>query len=61
MLLARVIGVLLSLGIGASLVLWILTEQPHYRTWAWNLFRVAVVTVFIILALFALERVLIAV
>ena len=61
MLLARIIGTLLCLGIGASLILWMLTGQAHYRAWAWNLFRVGVVTVFIILALFALERILIAI
>ncbi|MCL2589692.1 MAG: hypothetical protein FWD67_02130 [Betaproteobacteria bacterium] len=61
MLLARIIGVLLCLGIGASLILWMLTGQSRYRAWAWNLLRVGVVAAFIILALFALERVLIAV
>ncbi|MCL2644976.1 MAG: hypothetical protein FWD51_05905 [Betaproteobacteria bacterium] len=60
MLLPRVIAVLLSLGIGASLVMWMLTGQSHYRTRAWNLFRVSVVVAFVILALFALERILIA-
>jgi len=61
MLLVRVIAVLLSLGIGASLILWILTGQSRYRAWAWNLFRVGVVAAFVILALFVLERVLMAV
>jgi hypothetical protein len=61
MLLARIVGALLCLGIGASLVLWMLTGQSHYRVWAWNLFRIGVVVVFVILALFALERILIAV
>jgi hypothetical protein len=61
MLLARVLGMLLFLGIGASLILWMLTGQSRYRVWAWNLFRVGVAAAFIILALFALERILIAV
>ncbi len=61
MFLARIIGMLLCLGIGASLVLWMLTGQSHYRTWAWNLFRVGVVVIFVILALFAFERILIAI
>jgi len=60
MFLARIMGVLLCLGIGASLVLWMLTGQSGYRTWAWNIFRVGVLAAFIILALFALERVLVA-
>lgn len=61
MLLARTVGMLVGLGIGASLVLWILTGQARYKTWAWNLFHIALVAAFIILALFALERLLIAV
>ncbi|MDR2925021.1 MAG: hypothetical protein LBU76_03600 [Azoarcus sp.] len=61
MLLARIVGVLLGLGIGASLVLWMLTGQTRYRAWAWNLFRAGLVAAFVILALFALERILIAV
>ncbi|MDR2209522.1 MAG: hypothetical protein LBE22_11190 [Azoarcus sp.] len=59
MLLLRITGLLLCLGIGASLILWMLTGQSHYRVWAWNLFRVGVAAVFIILALFALERILV--
>jgi hypothetical protein len=58
MFLARIIGTLLCLGIGVSLILWMLTGQTQYRTWAWNLFRVGVVAIFVILALFALERLL---
>jgi len=61
MLLARVIGMLLCLGIGASLILWMLTGQTQYRIWAWNLFRAGVVAIFVILALFAFERILIAI
>jgi len=58
MLLARVIGMLLCIGIGASLILWMLTGRSHYKLWAWKLFRAGVITAFAILALFALERVL---
>jgi len=58
MLLVRFMAVLLSLGIGASLILWMLTGQSRYRAWSWNLFCISMVAAFIILALFALERVL---
>lgn len=61
MILARIIGVLLCFGIGASLILWMLTGQPRYRLWAWNLFRIGMVAAFVILALFALERILVTV
>ncbi|MDR2881059.1 MAG: hypothetical protein LBV29_04085 [Azoarcus sp.] len=58
MLLARIMVVLLCLGIGVSLVQWMLTGQLHYRKRAWNFFRISVVAVFIVLTLFALERIL---
>ncbi|MCL1861686.1 MAG: hypothetical protein FWG52_09180 [Proteobacteria bacterium] len=60
MQLARIVGLLLCLGTGASLILWMLTGDSRYRAWAWNLFRVGVAAAFVILALFALERVLAA-
>jgi hypothetical protein len=55
---ARIVGLLLCLGIGASLIQWMLTGQPHYRARAWNLFRIGVAAAFTILALLALERIL---
>ncbi|MCL2160389.1 MAG: hypothetical protein FWH56_00660 [Betaproteobacteria bacterium] len=58
MLLARIVATLLLLGIGVSLIQWMLTGQSHYRVRAWNIFRISVVTAFVILALFALERIL---
>ena len=58
MLLARIVATLLFLGIGVSLIQWMLTGQSRYRARAWNLFRVGLVAAFVILALFALERIL---
>jgi len=58
MFLPRLVAILLSLGIAVSLIQWMLTGQPHYRTRAWNIFRVGLVVIFVILALFALERLL---
>jgi len=57
MLLARIVFVLLSLGIGVSLIQWMLTGQSHYRARAWHLFYGALAAAFIILALFAIERI----
>lgn len=57
MLVIRLFGVLALIGIGASLIAWMLTGNPRYRRWAWNFFRVAIVVVFVFLALLALERV----
>ncbi len=59
MLILRILGLLAVLGIGGSLVLWILTGDARYRVWAWKAFRVALVLILAILALFALERVMV--
>lgn len=57
MIVIRLFGVLALIGIGGSLIAWLLTGNPRYRRWAWNFFRVALVVVFVLLALLALERV----
>lgn len=59
MLILRLLALFVILGIGGSLVLWLLTGNPRYRQWAWKMFRVGVVVLCVILALFALERVLV--
>lgn len=58
MLILRIVGVLLALGVGGSLLLWLLTGNRRYRAWAWKIFRAALVVLFVILSLFAIERVL---
>lgn len=57
MIVIRLFGVLALIGIGGSLIAWMLTGNPRYRHWAWNFFRAALVVVFVFLALLALERV----
>ncbi|MDT3671381.1 MAG: hypothetical protein ROZ37_13760 [Aromatoleum sp.] len=57
MLVIRLFGVLALIGIGGSLIAWMLTGNPRYRVWAWNFFRAALIVVFVFLALLALERV----
>ncbi|NMF97855.1 hypothetical protein GPA27_10695 [Aromatoleum toluolicum] len=57
MLVVRLFAILAVIGVGASLVAWMLTGNPKYRLWAWNCFRVGIVVLFVFLALFALERV----
>ena len=44
--------------IGGSMILWSLTGNPRYKAWAWKAFRATVVVLFVLLALFAIERVL---
>lgn len=58
MLVLRVVGVLMVLGVAGAILLWLLTGNPRYRTWAWKLFRAGLVILFVFLSLFALERVL---
>ncbi|NMF87485.1 hypothetical protein [Aromatoleum petrolei] len=57
MLVIRLFAILAVIGIGGSLVAWLLTGNPRYRLWAWNCFRAGIVVLFVFLALFALERV----
>lgn len=57
MLVLRLFAVLAAIGIGASLVAWMLTGNRRYLHWAWVFFRTALVVLFVFLALFALERV----
>ncbi len=59
LLILRFLGLLAVLGIGGSLVLWMLTGDARYRAWAWKAFRIALVLILAILAMFALERVLV--
>lgn len=58
MLVLRLVILLTALGIGVSLVLWLLTGQSRYRRWAWVMFRLGLVFILVVLGLFALERVL---
>lgn len=58
MLIMRVLLLLAVLAIGGSVILWSLTGNPRYKTWAWKAFRVTVVVLFVFLALFAIERAL---
>lgn len=57
MLVLRVLGLLLVLGTAGAIVLWLFTGDRRYRQWAWKIFRVGLVVLFVFLSLFALERV----
>jgi len=58
MLILRLFALLAVLGIAGSILLWLVTGDPRFKAWAWRAFRIALVVLFVILALFALERVL---
>lgn len=58
MLIMRLAILFAVLGIGGSLLLWLVTGNPRYRSWAWKAFRIALVVLFVFFALLLLERVL---
>lgn len=55
---ARLFMLFVVLGIGGSLVLWLLTGKVVYRQRAWLCFRVGSVLLLFVLVLLALERLL---
>jgi len=59
MLVMRLLLLFAVLGIGGSVILWLLTGKPRFKAWAWKIFRIVVVLLLAILALFAVERVLV--
>lgn len=58
MLIMRFLLLFAVLAIGGSMILWLLTGNPRYKAWAWKAVRVTVVVLFVLMALFAVERVL---
>ncbi|MBS1207852.1 MAG: hypothetical protein H6R19_250 [Proteobacteria bacterium] len=56
MLILRALGLLLLVAIAVCAGLGLLSRQPHFFRWAWNLFRYGVVIALVFVALFALER-----
>lgn len=58
MIIVRIFALLALLGIGGSLVAWMLTGDPKYRRWAWVLLQAGVAILLILFLLFAIERVL---
>ncbi|MFT3757326.1 hypothetical protein [Thauera sp.] len=58
MLIMRLLLLFAVLGIGGSVILWLLTGNPRFKLWAWKAFRIVVVLLLAILAVFAVERVL---
>ncbi|MHB1375275.1 MAG: hypothetical protein ACYC5W_12610 [Thauera sp.] len=58
MLIMRLLLLLAVLGIGGSVILYSLTGNPRYKVWAWKALRATVVVMFVLLAVFAIERVL---
>ncbi|HRP76764.1 MAG TPA: hypothetical protein PK725_09545 [Rhodocyclaceae bacterium] len=58
MLFVRLFALLALIGVGGSLVAWMLTGNARYREWAWRFFQVGIATLLVFLVLFAIERVI---
>ena len=56
MLVLRIVGFLLLITIGASLVMYLLTRNRRYVTFAWQVLKYGMVLVIIVLAFMLLER-----
>lgn len=58
MIITRILALLALLGIGGSLIAWMLTGNPRYRDWAWTLLKVTLAILLVIFLFFAIERVI---
>lgn len=61
MLLLRVLGLLLAIGIGVCALLYAITGERRYLRYAWNAFRVGLAFGVLVLLLLFGERLLVAV
>lgn len=59
MLLIRIIGLLAALGIGALVLMYMVSGERRYLRIAWRAFKYALVLVLITLGLFFFERLLV--
>ena len=61
MLVLRIVGFLLLITIGASLVTFLLTRNRRYLIFAWQVLKYGIVVAIIVLAFLLLERVVLVV
>ena len=61
MLLIRLLGLLEAIGLGVSVLLYLVSGERKYLRFAWRLFRYALFVIVLILLLFLFERLLAAV
>lgn len=59
MLVVRIVGVLVAIGLGVCVLLWITTDERKWLRYAWTLFKVALFLVVTFLALLFGERLLV--
>jgi len=60
-LILRLIGILVLIAIVGSIALYLITRNRRYLTIAWRVFQFAFVSLLVFLALYALERLVLAV
>lgn len=58
MIVFRLVGILFLIALGASLVLYLITRQRRFLTFAWRIFQAGVVFAVIFAVLFLAERLL---
>ena len=61
MLVLRIVGFLLLITIGASFVMYVLTRNRRYVTFAWQVLKYGMVLAIIVLAFMLLERVVLVI
>ncbi|HSF22273.1 MAG TPA: hypothetical protein VLA81_09535 [Burkholderiales bacterium] len=61
MLVLRLVGILVLIGIAGAIALYLFTRNRRYLTFAWRLFQFAFVFLLVFLALYVLERLVLVV
>lgn len=61
MLVLRLVGILVLIGIVGAIALYLFTRNRRYLTFAWRLFQFAFVFLLVFLALYVLERLVLVV
>ena len=56
MLVLRILGALLVIALGASAAVYLITKDGRWLRFSWQLFKVGILILLIILSLMALER-----
>ena len=60
MLVLRILGALLVIGVGASVAVYLVTKDRRWLRFSWQILKFGLIIVLIFLVLFALERFAIA-
>lgn len=61
MLLVRLLGLLVAIGLSVAVLLYMVTGERKYLRFAWQLFRYALFVIVVVLLMFLFERLLVAI